>query len=55
MTEPDTVTITLDRKAANRLADAWEADRPLTEAVRDAFDGQDGYLHRLNAALGREH
>lgn len=56
-TTPDTdnVTITLDRSAAERLARAWENDQPLTVPVRDLLDGQDGFLHRLNSALGREH
>ena len=51
----DTITLTLDRDAAERLAHAWEMDESLTVPVRDLFDGQDGFLHRLNTALGREH
>lgn len=53
--DSDTITITLDRQAADRLAQAWENDEPLTARVRDLFDGQDGHLHRLNDALGRDH
>lgn len=49
------LTLTLNRTAAENLAVAWENDWPLTVAVRDLFDGQDGFLHSLNKALGREH
>lgn len=51
----ETITITLDRAAAEHLAVAWENDWPLTTPVRVLFDGQDGFLHALNEALGREH
>lgn len=59
----DTITITLDRQAAERLAVLWEGDdghgtegyADLLRSVRDLFDGQDGFLHRLNDALGRQH
>jgi hypothetical protein len=53
-----TLTLTVDRIAAERLAESWENTDSLVmmvSAVRDVFAGQDGYLHILNEALGWEH
>lgn len=44
----------MNRKAAQRLADAWatgEPDSEIVAAVRDCFGGQDGHLVRLEAGL----
>lgn len=59
LNEPaDLVTVSIPRAAANALAEAWEngdSYDALVVPLRDTFNGQDGFLHTLNEALGREH
>lgn len=54
----ETISLVVPRAAAERVAKAWELDQlevPFVTAIRDMLNGQDGHLHTLNAALGRDH
>lgn len=59
VTDPENVTLVVNRDVAERLVQAWENTVSGSEgravALGDLFEGQDGLLHQLNAALDREH